>query len=146
MTPFSGGFNFTPPQSVTDTLSPVSNQGDSPAFNFSPNPMNGDRRGNPFVGNNTPSFTSHPHIPRLQIHDRMQRTRSESLSSPLRTSMSYSAGGSDMTGTADPSLQPLHSAPIGGEHQGENGQNNNMMPYGIGYNCKYVKASSSFDI
>ncbi|KAF1986969.1 hypothetical protein K402DRAFT_60439 [Aulographum hederae CBS 113979] len=143
MTPFSGGFNFTPPQSVTDTLSPVSNHGDnSPAFNFSPNPMNGDRRGNPFgnVGS-TPSYTSHPNIPRLQIHDRMQRTRSESLSSPLRTSMSYS-GGSDMTGTADPSLQPLHSAPIGGEHQGENGQNN-MMPYGLGYNYNQVQGFQS---
>jgi hypothetical protein len=127
ITPSFGAFNFTPPQSVTDTLSPVSPAGDSP-FNYSPTLEGSPRRSNPFAGGVTsPStFTSHPQIPRLQLHDRgLNRSRSESLSSPLRTSMSY--GGPD---------QPngLSTPPLGND---SNGQNNGMLPYGLGYSCKF---------
>jgi hypothetical protein len=136
ITPQFGGFNFTPPQSVSEAISPVSPHGDSPAFTFSPVEQTSDRRGNPFVAPPSPaggpSFTSHPQIPRLQIHDRLQRTRSESLSSPLRTSMSYS--GADLTVTTDGSANPLHSAPLHGVPQAvSRGEGGNMMPYGLGY-------------
>lgn len=118
--PSYGGFNFTPPQSVTDTLSPVSPAGDSP-FSYSPT-LDGQRRGNPFAPVTSPSsFTSHPHIPRLQLQDRVARTRSESLTSPLRTSLSY-PGPPENNGMNSPSM--------------DTNNNNNMMPYGIGYSCK----------
>jgi hypothetical protein len=124
ITPSFGGFNFTPPQSVTDTLSPVSPAGDSPFGNYSPALENSPRRSNPFAGGvSSPStFTSHPQIPRLQLHDRLlNRSRSESIASPLRTSMSY--GGAEQN-------HSLSTPPLGNDSQG---QNNGMLPYGLGY-------------
>jgi hypothetical protein len=126
MNPSFGGFNFTPPQSVTDTLSPVSPAGgDSPFSTYSPTLEGSPRRSNPFAPSSTTSFTSHPQIPRLQMHDRnINRSRSESLTSPLRTSMGY--GGPDQhTGLSTP--------PLGND---SNGPNNGMSPYGLGYSCK----------
>jgi hypothetical protein len=124
MGPGFGGFNFTPPQSVADTMSPVSPAGDSP-FSYSPG-LDGQRRNNPFAGGVTSpsSFTSHPQIPRLQLHDRVSRTRSEGLTSPLRTTLSYPGQG-DMNGNSNSSLG-----------NDSNGQPNGMMPYGLGYSCK----------
>jgi hypothetical protein len=114
-----GGF-FTPPQSVTDTMSPVSPAGDSP-FPYSPS-LDGARRSNPFAGGLTsPSaFTSHP-IPRLQLHDRDPRNRAESMTSPMRPTMSYSNQG-DMNGPG---------SPLAGDSNGPSG----IMPYSLGYSC-----------
>ncbi|KAF2396211.1 homeobox-domain-containing protein [Trichodelitschia bisporula] len=120
--PSFGGYNFTPPQSVTDTLSPVSPAGDSP-FNYSPTLDQSPRRSNPFA--TSPSnFTSHPSIPRLRMQDGVTRSRGDSLSSPLRTSMSYS-GPSDM----NISSPTLSGGPLSGDNNGQNG----MLPYGLGY-------------
>jgi hypothetical protein len=138
ITPAFGGFNFTPPQSVTDTLSPVSPAGDSP-FNYSPTLEGSPRRSNPFAnGVSSPStFTSHPQIPRLQLHDRnINRSRSESLSSPLRTSMSY--GGPD---GRDGMSQSMHNSPITSDNNGQNG----MLPYGLGYSCMFSHPPFSLD-
>jgi hypothetical protein len=130
ITPAFGGFNFTPAQSVTDSLSPVSPAGDGP-FSYSPTLENSPRRSNPFAnGVNSPStYTSHPQIPRLQLHDKnFNRSRSESLSSPLRTSMSY--GGHD---GRDNMSQSMHNSPL----SDSNGQNNGMLPYGLSYSCMF---------
>ncbi|KAF2425254.1 hypothetical protein EJ08DRAFT_404617 [Tothia fuscella] len=126
ITPAFGGFNFTPPQSVTDTLSPVSPAGDGGPFSYSPTLDNGSRRSNPFANTHSPSaFTSHPQIPRLQLHDKnFNRSRSETISSPLRTSMSY--GGPE---GRDNMSQSMHNSPT----IDSNGQNNGMLPYGLGY-------------
>lgn len=119
--PGYGGFNFTPPQSVTDGLSPVSPAGDSP-FTYSPG-LDGQRRNNPFAGglSSPSSFTSHPQIPRLQMHDRDPRTRSESMTSPLRPNLSYPGQG-DMNNPNSP-MPNDSSSPQG------------IMPYGLGYSC-----------
>jgi hypothetical protein len=116
-----GGFNFTPPQSVADGLSPVSPAGDSPFTTYSPS-MDGQRRGNPFAGGVTsPSaFTSHPSIPRLQLHDHIRGSRPEGLTSPLRTTLSY-PGQNDLGSP---------SSPLGGDSNGQ-------MPYGMSYSCKH---------
>jgi len=109
----------------------VSPAGDSP-FNYSPTLENGQRRSNPFAGGvSSPStFTSHPQIPRLQLHDRtLSRSRSESLSSPLRTSMSY--GGPDQS-------HGLSTPPLGSDSQN---QNNGMLPYGLGYSYSSMPSS-----
>jgi hypothetical protein len=114
-----GGFAYTPPQSVTDTLSPVSPAGDSP-FPYSPS-LDGARRSNPFAGGlaSPSTFTSHP-IPRLQMHDR-ERSRAESLTSPLRPSLSYH-GQNDMNSPG---------SPMGGDSNGPSG----IMPYSLSYSC-----------
>lgn len=127
ISPAFGGFAFTPPQSATDALSPVSGGADASPFSYSPVPLDGGpRRPNPFIGSptSTPGFTSHPHIPRLQMHsDRVVRTRAESLSSPLRTSMTY---GHEMNCSHEPSATSLES--VGGT--------NSTLHYGLGYSCK----------
>jgi hypothetical protein len=122
--PGYGGFQFTPPQSVTDGMSPVSPGGpDSPFSAYSPS-LDSQRRGNPFAAGNLSSpstFTSHPQIPRLQMHDRDPRSRSDSMNSPLRPNLSYNGQG-DMNSP---------TSPLTGDSNGPQG----MMPYSLGYSC-----------
>jgi hypothetical protein len=130
ISPAFGGFTFTPPQSATDTLSPVSAH-ESP-FGFPPAPLDSSpRTSNPFsIPVSTPASYSPQHsIPRLALHaDRITRTRAESLNSPLRTSMSYTHGG-----------ETLH-APMGSSSHSDTSRSfsSSMMPYGIGYSCRYT--------
>lgn len=140
ISPAFGGFAFTPPQSATDTLSPVSAHGDSP-FGFPSAPLDtSPRTSNPFSMpvSASPGYAAHHSIPRLTLHaDRIVRSRAESLSSPLRSSMSYSNGSESLNGSAD---SPHHSdAP-------RSSYSSSMMPYGIGYSYAPVpgfQASSS---
>ena len=108
--------------SVTDTLSPVSPAGDSP-FSYSPT-LDGPRRSNPFGGalGSPSTFTSHPQVPRLQMHDRDPRSRPEGLTSPLRPTLSYPGQG-DMNSPSSPLGGPDSNGPPG------------MLPYGLGYSC-----------
>lgn len=118
ISPAFGGFTFTPPQSATDTLSPVSTHEGSP-FGFPSAPLDtSPRTSNPFSSSvsASPAYAAHHSIPRLSLHaDRIARSRAESLQSPLRTSMSYTNGTDSLNGPSDT-----------GSH----------MPYGIGYSCK----------
>lgn len=132
ISPAFGGFTFTPPQSATDTLSPVSHDG-SP-FGFPPAPLDASpRTSNPFSMSvsSPPSYASHHSIPRLSLHaDRIGRSRAESLNSPLRASLSYSNGHDHGLGnTSEPS-----------SHGGESNSrySASVMPYGIGYSCKLI--------
>ena len=126
ISPAFGGFAFTPPQSATDTLSPVSAH-DSPFGYPSASIDNSPRTSNPFsIPVTTPtSYSSQHSIPRLSLHgDRINRTRAGTLDSVLRTSMGYSHT-SDLTQTSldsDASRQFSSS----------------MMPYGIGYSCMFA--------
>jgi hypothetical protein len=128
ISPAFGGFQFTPPQSATDTLSPVSAH-DSP-FGFPSAPLDtSPRTSNPFsIPVSTPtSYSSHHSIPRLTLHgDRITRTRAGTLDSPLRTSMSYSHS-SDLTQASLDSSS--HS-------EASRAFSSSMMPYGVGYSCK----------
>lgn len=122
ISPAFGGFTFTPPQSATDTISPVSAHEGSP-FGFHSTPIDtSPRTSNPFsmpVSNPTAYAAQHS-IPRLSLHaDRIARSRAESLQSPLRTSMSY-------TGSHDSS-----------DSHDSRSYSSSMMPYGIGYSCKF---------
>jgi hypothetical protein len=137
ISPAFGGFTFTPPQSATDTISPVSAHEGSP-FGFHSAPLDtSPRTSNPFSlsMSNPPAYAAQHSIPRLTMHaDRMARSRAESLQSPLRTSMSYT-GGNDH-GSSD-----SH-----GHHDGQRSYSSSMMPYGIGYSYSPVpgfQASSS---
>ncbi|KAF3049804.1 hypothetical protein E8E11_010413 [Didymella keratinophila] len=138
ISPAFGGFQFTPPQSATDTLSPVSAH-DSP-FGFPSAPLDtSPRTSNPFsIPVSTPtSYSSQHSIPRLALHgDRITRTRAGTLDSPLRTSMSYSHS-SDLTHTSLDSSS--HS-------DASRAFSSTMMPYGVGYSYAPIpgfQASSS---
>lgn len=131
ISPAFGGFAFTPPQSATDTLSPVSAH-DSP-FGYPSTPLNNasPRTSNPFsIPVSTPtSYSSQHSVPRLALHaDLITRTRAESLNSPLRTSMSYTHGSGALQASMDSSTNCESSRPF----------SNSIMPYGIGYSCKFV--------
>ncbi|CAG5150623.1 uncharacterized protein ALTATR162_LOCUS2721 [Alternaria atra] len=123
ISPAFGGFTFTPPQSATDAISPVSAHEGSP-FGFHSAPLDtSPRTSNPFsmpVSNPTAYAAQHS-IPRLSLHaDRIARSRAESLQSPLRTSMSY-------TGSHDSS-----------DSHDSRSYSSSMMPYGIGYSYSPV--------
>lgn len=131
ISPAFGGFTFTPPQSATDTLSPVSAH-ESP-FGFPSAPLDSSpRTSNPFsIPVSTPtSYSSQHSIPRLTLHaDRITRTRAESLNSPLRTSMSYTHGSDALQASIDSSSHSDASRPF----------SSSIMPYGVGYSCRFGK-------
>ena len=128
ISPAFGGFTFTPPQSATDTLSPVSAH-NSP-FGFPSAPLDtSPRTSNPFsIPVSAPtSYSSQHTIPRLALHaDRITRTRAESLNSPLRTSISYSHGSNVTQAPMDSNSHSDASRPF----------SSSIMPYGIGYSCR----------
>jgi hypothetical protein len=133
ISPAFGGFTFTPPQSATDTLSPVSQHEGSP-FGFPSGPLDGSpRTSNPFSMpmSGPPAYAAQHSIPRLSLHaDRIARSRADSLNSPLRSSMSYSNGNEhNLNGSNDSN-----------NHNGDQGSrsySSSMMPYGIGYSCEF---------
>lgn len=142
-----GGYSFTPPQSATDTSSPVSATGEPNPFAYSQSMDSSPRRPNPFVGPPVPSpssFPQYPQVPRLQLHDRMARTRAESLCSPLRTSMSYSNDGTlsqsgvqhgENTSIGEQRMPPtsLPSTSLPGSN----------IPYGLGYSYSQIPGFQS---
>lgn len=130
---------FTPPGSgpASDNVSPVSTTSDRAHFNTYPSSQNtSPRNTNPFARSS--SFSSayhHPHIPRLQLHDRVSRARAESLGSPLRSSMSYTGNALDY-GESQP--QGVMSSTYDGrqpvEHQPpQPATESSTAPYGLGH-------------
>ena len=98
---------YTPPASIpnSENLSPISPVGERAPFMNHSYSQNNSPRSNPFsrsssFGANFP----HPHIPRLQLHDRVSRTRADSLGSPLRSSMSYTGNLDFASPTSDDSM------------------------------------------
>ncbi|RMX77312.1 hypothetical protein D0869_09990 [Hortaea werneckii] len=103
VTPALGAFNFTPPQSATDTMSPS-----SAASNFTFQNHESPRRP-PFgmsVGSHPNYPTSHTQLNRPYLHERLNRGVGEQTGSPLRTSVSYS----NLQSTMQPLNQPQERA------------------------------------
>ncbi|EMD61170.1 hypothetical protein GGP41_010070 [Bipolaris sorokiniana] len=125
ITPAFGGFSFTPPQSATEAISPVSAHEGSP-FGFHSAPLEASpRTSNPFSMpvSNPPAYAANHSIPRLSLHaDRISRSRAESLQSPLRTSMSYTSVGDH------PTTPGSHGHP-----DSARSYPSTSMPYGLGY-------------
>jgi hypothetical protein len=146
ISPAFGGFTFTPPQSATDTLSPVSGHEGSP-FGFASAPLDSSpRTSNPFSMSmsGSPAYAAQHNIPRLSLHaDRVARSRAESLSSPLRSSMSYTNGNDhNLNGSNDSGSHDGSS--YGGDRGPSRSYSSSMMPYGIGYSCKCALCSLCF--
>jgi hypothetical protein len=124
ISPAFGGFSFTPPQSATDAISPVSAHEGSP-FGFHSAPLDtSPRTSNPFSMpvSNSSAYAAQHSIPRITLH----RSRAESLQSPLRTSMSYT-GVNDSTSSSGDSQ---------GHHDSQRPYSTSLLPYGLGYSCK----------
>ncbi|KAI9682773.1 MAG: hypothetical protein M1822_006263 [Bathelium mastoideum] len=149
ISPALSSFAFTPPQSATDTISPVSTSAaESSPFGYMHTPpgsfAGSPKRPNPFGGpyNTSPGYPAgpaHPKIPRLNIYDRMGsigRSRAESLQSPLRTSISYST----LTNDAHPQPTDDYSTPrtdaaVSFAEEGPRSIASSLSsaPYGIGH-------------
>ena len=146
ISPAFGGFAFPPPQSANDTLSPAPTGAENSSFGYPSGALDGSpRRSNPFIGSmpmsSNPGYASHLGIPRLQLHsDRIARTRAESLSSPLRASMSYTNNGNDdnLNGVNDHSGQQMDNSQMSGDQGPQRSFSSSMLPYGIGYSCKLM--------
>lgn len=137
-----GGYSFTPPQSATDNSSPVSATGEPSPYAYSSQSMDSSpRRSIAFGGpGSSPSYPQYPQVPRLQVQDRMGRTRAESLCSPLRTSMSYSNDGTLSQSNlhhGDHMSVPRTSLP-------STSLAGSAVPYGLGYSCKCFLFSGSY--
>lgn len=148
ISPAVGAFGFTPPQSATDTVSPGSAASDISAFGMHPrHPQESPRRppyGFP-MGHGSSIYGSHAQVSRLSAHDRFSRPMGETVSSPLRTSMSYSALGSGSVSQNQPSGR-ASSFSENSQNASERPQLRNLTnpptsgsgPYGLGFTCKSI--------
>ncbi|PGH13567.1 hypothetical protein AJ79_03560 [Helicocarpus griseus UAMH5409] len=105
-------------------MSPITTGTDRAALYTSiPNPqVSASRHMNLFTRSssfsNSYSHTSHPHVPRLQLHDSDTRSRAGSLGSPLRTSISYAQATLDYgapesaLGLSMPYGAPTYDSPV----------------------------------
>jgi hypothetical protein len=103
-----GAYGYTPPQSATETISPGSAPGEYIPYGAHSRHPQGSPRRPPYGFNAAPGssfYNSHGQVSRLQMQDRFARPISETISSPLRTSMSYSALGSASASQNQPSAR-----------------------------------------
>jgi hypothetical protein len=132
---------YTPPGSVptSDTMSPISPTSERAPFMNTSYPQSSPRNANPF-SNRSSSFSSnyhgHPHIPRLQLHDRANRSRAESLASPLRTSMSYT-GNLDYATPSSEELIPSSQPSSLGQVPRNFSLGEPSVPQSAGFNCRF---------
>ncbi|KAF2133428.1 homeobox-domain-containing protein [Dothidotthia symphoricarpi CBS 119687] len=122
ISPAFGGFAFTPPQSAT---SPISSH-DASSFAFSSAALDHSPKSSTSFSmpvTTSSAYATHHSMPRLALHtERLARAaRTESMNSPLRTSMSYN---NDHMSTSNDSSH--HT-------DGSRSYSSSMMPYGIGY-------------
>ena len=140
VTPALGAFAFTPPQSATETISPISAVSNMSAFTFPPqeSPRRHQYSGLPMVAS-AGYGTNHPYLPRLHIHDRFSRPLGDSAGSPLRTSMSYT--GLPASQAQERSLSYTDQATVVQErpqqHRSLTTQSGGPSgPYGLGFSCR----------
>lgn len=146
-------FGYTPPQSATETISPGSTAGEYTPYGVHSRHPQGSPRRPPYGFNAAPGssfYNSHGQVSRLQMQDRFSRPINETISSPLRTSMSYSALGSASASQNQPSARAASFS----EHsssQGERPQLRSLTnpatsgsgPYGLGFTCKSIPLSNA---
>lgn len=144
ITPSFGGFEFTPPQSATTNYSPISGSPESSAFGFPSISSVGSsprRTQHPFAPapHGASSYSPHAPVPRLHLHERIGRNRAESLSSPLRSSITYNnlVNESPFTESNNEAVQAIDNSQLAGEPSNpQRGAAPAMAPYGLGYPCK----------
>lgn len=140
-----GAYGYTPPQSATETVSPGSAAGDYTAFGHHARQQQESPRRPPYgfgMAHGSSLYGPPSHLSRLHMHDRLSRPIGETVSSPLRTSMSYSSLGSGSLSQAQTSVRASSFS----EHSTANDrpQVRNLTnpptsgsgPYGLGFTCK----------
>lgn len=161
ITPALGQFGFTPPQSATSTMSsamsstmsPTSAAGGGTAFDFQQRSGAQESPRRSMYGMAMGSQHQYPpnlgHLARMQAHERFQRPHGEPISSPLRSSMSY-------TGAAQESAVPYQapnrassfseqtSYPSERPQYARSFTNPHASPYGLGFSCKFADLERIF--
>ena len=135
---FNSYFTSSGSLSATENLSPISPSGNrAPFMNSGYSQSSTPRSSNPFTRSNSFNSSLHPNVPRLHLpHDRVSRSRADSLSSPLRTSTSY--GGHSDFGTSTASEESLNATAGAGFHTPRSYSNDtSLMSRQTGFSCKY---------
>lgn len=142
MPPALGSMAFTPPQSATDTVSPISAGPDLSGFGFPPRPIMESPRGGLYRGPQAPAAPYQYGQPaRLPMHDRFRRPSGEAASSPLRSSMSYGAMNADAPPRHDSGASIMSSTESSSYASQQDPQRNMPPPsgpYGLGFSCKFM--------
>ncbi|GAB7350633.1 hypothetical protein MBLNU459_g1196t1 [Dothideomycetes sp. NU459] len=134
-----GSMAFTPPQSATDTISPVSAGPDLSGFGFPPRPIMDSPRGGLYRGPHAPSGSysgQYGQPARLTLHDRFQRPSGETASSPLRSSMSYGSLSTETPHRHDSGASIMSSGETSSFTPQQESQRNMPPPsgpYGLGF-------------
>jgi len=127
MNPTMSSIAFTPPQSATDTISPMSGP-DMAGFNYTQRPTMESPRGLYRPPHQAPSY---PQPPRpLANHDRFRRTSGETVSSPLRSSLSYDSINSQSTQSQEQRPSGMQSSDPQGYLSPNEGQRSMPPPSG----------------
>ena len=124
-----GSLAFTPPQSATDTHSPISTSGEM--YGFSQRGLLGSPRGAAFpISNSAPIYQTQfpPGSGRIPNYDGLRRPSGSSIHSPLRTTMSYGGLHERSTSQSHRDVSRDMPPPSG--------------PYGLGFSCEYQRAFS----
>lgn len=134
--PALGSLAFTPPQSATDTASPVSTAGE--AYGFSRGVGVGSPRRMAFApgGSSAPMYSSQfGHGGRMPMY---RRASGDSLASPLRSSMSYSpysTSGSHPQDPRNPSTLVSESSSSQNQRDAQREMPPPPGPFGLGFGC-----------
>lgn len=143
--PSMGPITFTPPQSATDTMSPISGP-DMSGFGFAQRPIMDSPRGVYRPPNQPPSYSQPPRP--LAGHDRFRRASGETASSPLRSSLSYDSINTQSTQPQQSrplvmqTTEPQNLSPQQIEAQRNMPPPSGPPPYGLGFSCKFLSISS----
>jgi hypothetical protein len=145
MNPGVSSFGFTPPQSATETISPSSAVSEISPYGMHPRHPQESPRRPPYgftAGHASSYYGSHAQLSRLHVHDRFSRPISEAVSSPLRTSMSYSSLGSGSGSHIQPSgrASSFSEYPSASSERPQlrsltNPATSGSGPYGLGFTC-----------
>ena len=135
---FNSYFTSSGSLSASDNLSPISPGGDrAPFISSSYSQVSTPRSSNPFTRSNSFNSNLHPSVPRLHLpHDRVSRSRAESLGSPLRTSTSYGGLPDFATTTSEESINTVASA--GFQTPRSYSSDASLMSRPTGFSCKYI--------
>ncbi|KAK8192605.1 hypothetical protein M8818_007775 [Zalaria obscura] len=137
ISPAMNALAFTPPQSATDTTSPMSAVSDMSSFAYTHRALAESPRRNPFPGS-VPGLSGQPsqYIPRMHIQDRFRRQSADAVSSPLRSSMSYgSLNMEDIRAHEHGQAATISEEPTNYEFQRDTPRNMPpppLTPYGLG--------------
>ena len=144
MNPTMSSIAFTPPQSATDTMSPISGP-EMSAFGYGQRSAMDSPRGIYRPPHQSAAYSQAPRP--LAGHDRFRRASGETASSPLRSSLSYDSINAQNTHSQDQRTPGMSGSEAQGYLSQHDSQRNmpppSGPPYGLGFSCKLVEAHNT---